>query len=231
MTRCAVLGDPISHSLSPLLHRAAYAALDLPWQYDAHRVTAAELAGFVGDLGSEWRGLSLDDAAQAARDPAVRARRAAGRAGRRREHDGAHADGLVRSQHRCRWLRRRRARGWSGLRRARGRRRIGCHGGLGARRPGGAGGAQGRGAGAVTPTRAAGRRAGPPLGRRRRAAPVGGHSGRAPSTCSSRPSRRRRSRSAPRTGQRWSARADSSSTSSTSRGRRRCSPPRPDAAR
>jgi shikimate dehydrogenase len=59
MTRCAVLGDPISHSLSPLLHRAAYAALDLPWQYDAHRVAAAELAGFVGDLGSEWRGLSL----------------------------------------------------------------------------------------------------------------------------------------------------------------------------
>ena len=59
MTRCAVLGDPISHSLSPLLHRAAYAALDLPWQYDAHRVAAAELAGFVGGLGSEWRGLSL----------------------------------------------------------------------------------------------------------------------------------------------------------------------------
>jgi len=53
MTRCAVLGDPISHSLSPLLHRAAYAALDLPWQYDAHRVAAAELAGFVGHLGSE----------------------------------------------------------------------------------------------------------------------------------------------------------------------------------
>ena len=34
--RCAVLGSPIAHSLSPVLHRAAYAQLGLGWQYDAH---------------------------------------------------------------------------------------------------------------------------------------------------------------------------------------------------
>lgn len=59
MTRCAVLGDPISHSLSPTLHRAAYAALGLPWDYDAVRVSSDELSGFVGSLGRDWRGLSL----------------------------------------------------------------------------------------------------------------------------------------------------------------------------
>src|SRR6476619_388680 len=58
-TRCGVLGDPISHSLSPVLHRAAYAALGLAWPYDAHRVAAEELTGFVGGLDDAWRGLSL----------------------------------------------------------------------------------------------------------------------------------------------------------------------------
>ena len=33
--RAAVLGSPISHSLSPTLHRAAYASLGLDWTYDA----------------------------------------------------------------------------------------------------------------------------------------------------------------------------------------------------
>ena len=33
--RCAVLGDPIEHSLSPVLHRAGYAATGLAWEYDA----------------------------------------------------------------------------------------------------------------------------------------------------------------------------------------------------
>jgi shikimate dehydrogenase len=57
--RCAVLGDPVEHSLSPALHRAAYAATGLAWEYDAHRVRAGELAGFVGGLDGSWRGLSL----------------------------------------------------------------------------------------------------------------------------------------------------------------------------
>ncbi len=58
-TRCAVLGSPIGHSLSPTLHRAAYAALGLDWTYDRFDVTADGLADFVAGLDSTWRGLSL----------------------------------------------------------------------------------------------------------------------------------------------------------------------------
>ena len=58
--RAAVLGSPIRHSLSPVLHRAGYAACGLTqWSYDAHEVTQGELAGFVGPLDESWRGLSL----------------------------------------------------------------------------------------------------------------------------------------------------------------------------
>ena len=57
--RCAVLGDPIEHSLSPALHRAAYAAVGLDWSYDALRVTERELATFLDGLDETWRGLSL----------------------------------------------------------------------------------------------------------------------------------------------------------------------------
>ena len=57
--RAAVLGHPIAHSLSPVLHRAAYAELGLEWSYDAVDVTQAELPGFLGGLGAEWGGLSL----------------------------------------------------------------------------------------------------------------------------------------------------------------------------
>lgn len=58
--RAAVLGSPIAHSLSPALHRAAYAALGIPWTYDAIDVTAAELPGFLqGCTWPEWAGLSL----------------------------------------------------------------------------------------------------------------------------------------------------------------------------
>jgi shikimate dehydrogenase len=57
--RCAVLGDPIEHSLSPALHRAAYAALGLDWSYDAVRVPSGGLADFLAGLDDQWRGLSL----------------------------------------------------------------------------------------------------------------------------------------------------------------------------
>jgi shikimate dehydrogenase len=57
--RCAVLGSPIAHSLSPVIHRAAYRSLGLDWEYTAHEVGESELAGFVAGLGPEWRGLSL----------------------------------------------------------------------------------------------------------------------------------------------------------------------------
>jgi shikimate dehydrogenase len=54
-----VLGDPIAHSLSPVLHRAAYAELGLGWAYDAHRVASGGLGAFLDGLDREWRGLSL----------------------------------------------------------------------------------------------------------------------------------------------------------------------------
>jgi shikimate dehydrogenase len=57
--RAAVLGRPVGHSLSPLLHRAAYTALGLGWTYDAVEVDELGLAGFLDGLGAEWAGLSL----------------------------------------------------------------------------------------------------------------------------------------------------------------------------
>jgi shikimate dehydrogenase len=57
--RCAVLGDPVEHSLSPALHRAAYVALGLDWTYDAVQVASGGLADFIAGLDDEWRGLSL----------------------------------------------------------------------------------------------------------------------------------------------------------------------------
>jgi shikimate dehydrogenase len=54
-----VLGSPIAHSLSPVLHRAAYAELGLGWTYDAHRVEEDGLAPFLDGLDATWRGLSL----------------------------------------------------------------------------------------------------------------------------------------------------------------------------
>ncbi|MGA5353251.1 shikimate dehydrogenase [Streptomyces thermodiastaticus] len=58
--RAAVLGSPIAHSLSPALHRAAYAELGLThWTYDRFDVDEAALPGFLERLGPEWAGLSL----------------------------------------------------------------------------------------------------------------------------------------------------------------------------
>lgn len=58
--RCAVVGDPVEHSLSPVLHRAAYAALGLTdVTYDAVRVPAGGLTAHVAGLGPAWRGLSV----------------------------------------------------------------------------------------------------------------------------------------------------------------------------
>ncbi|MEV6754462.1 shikimate dehydrogenase [Streptomyces sp. NPDC051214] len=58
--RAAVLGSPIAHSLSPVLHRAAYGELGLvDWTYDLFDVDEAALPGFLEGLGPEWAGLSL----------------------------------------------------------------------------------------------------------------------------------------------------------------------------
>jgi len=54
-----VVGSPITHSLSPALHRAAYAELGLDWTYDPVEVDSAGLADFIAGLDASWRGLSL----------------------------------------------------------------------------------------------------------------------------------------------------------------------------
>jgi shikimate dehydrogenase len=58
--RAAVLGSPITQSLSPALHRAGYQALGLwGWTYEAIECEERDLAGFLDSLGPDWVGLSL----------------------------------------------------------------------------------------------------------------------------------------------------------------------------
>ncbi|HSZ42100.1 MAG TPA: shikimate dehydrogenase [Trebonia sp.] len=58
--RAAVLGKPIAHSLSPVLHRAAYGALGLDdWSYEAVECDEAALGEYVTSRGPDWAGLSL----------------------------------------------------------------------------------------------------------------------------------------------------------------------------
>lgn len=55
-----MLGRPIAHSLSPVLHRAAYAQLGLTgWRYDPVECGDVELPGLVAGFGAEWVGLSV----------------------------------------------------------------------------------------------------------------------------------------------------------------------------
>lgn len=57
--RAAVIGSPVSHSLSPALHRAAYEGARRPWRYDTIEVTPEQLPAFLQTCGSRWLGLSL----------------------------------------------------------------------------------------------------------------------------------------------------------------------------
>ena len=58
--RAAVLGSPVAHSLSPVLHGAAYSALGLTgWTYERVECDAAALPGLVGGLDASWVGLSV----------------------------------------------------------------------------------------------------------------------------------------------------------------------------
>lgn len=60
VTRCAVVGHPVAHSLSPAIHRAAHASLGLTdWSYEAIDVEPGGLAGFIAGLDDTWRGLSV----------------------------------------------------------------------------------------------------------------------------------------------------------------------------
>ena len=58
--RAAVLGSPIAHSLSPVLHRAAYRELGLAdWSYTAIECDEQGLPSLLDSLGPDWAGLSL----------------------------------------------------------------------------------------------------------------------------------------------------------------------------
>jgi shikimate dehydrogenase len=58
--RAAVLGSPIAHSLSPVLHTAAYRELGLTgWSYQAVECTEDGLPGLLAGCGEDWAGLSL----------------------------------------------------------------------------------------------------------------------------------------------------------------------------
>jgi shikimate dehydrogenase len=59
-SRAAVLGSPVAHSLSPVLHLTAYRALGLEsWIYEAIECDEQRLPGLLGSLGPDWVGLSL----------------------------------------------------------------------------------------------------------------------------------------------------------------------------
>ena len=58
--KAAVLGAPIAHSLSPVLHRAAYQALGLAgWSYETIECDTARLPAVLDGCGPGWAGLSL----------------------------------------------------------------------------------------------------------------------------------------------------------------------------
>lgn len=58
--RAGVVGSPVVHSLSPVLHGAAYAALGLgDWSYERIERDAEGLTALVDELGPEWVGLSV----------------------------------------------------------------------------------------------------------------------------------------------------------------------------
>jgi shikimate dehydrogenase len=55
----AVLGDPISHSLSPKIHSAAYKHLNLDYTYEAVEVPAGSLEKFINESGAKYSGFSI----------------------------------------------------------------------------------------------------------------------------------------------------------------------------
>ncbi|CAB4621332.1 unannotated protein [freshwater metagenome] len=59
MINAAVLGSPISHSLSPRLHMSAYKFLGIAGNYEAFDVPAGTLKSFLSDKNRGWTGFSL----------------------------------------------------------------------------------------------------------------------------------------------------------------------------
>lgn len=59
MYYCLVLGDPIEHSLSPVIHREAYRVLGLDWEFHPRRLRPEQLADFLAQLDGDCRGLAV----------------------------------------------------------------------------------------------------------------------------------------------------------------------------
>ena len=60
MTWAAVIGSPIEHSLSPVIHRAAWAQLGIDgWEYHRLEQDTDSLPGFIAGLGADCAGLSV----------------------------------------------------------------------------------------------------------------------------------------------------------------------------
>lgn len=57
--RAAVLGSPVDHSLSPVLHGAAYDSLGLPWSYERIDCDGDRLPALVASAGPEWVAFSV----------------------------------------------------------------------------------------------------------------------------------------------------------------------------
>lgn len=54
-----MVGKPVAHSLSPVLHAAAYEALGLSWTYTRLEASESELPALVAGLDESWVGLSV----------------------------------------------------------------------------------------------------------------------------------------------------------------------------
>ena len=100
--RAAVLGSPVSHSLSPALHRAGYAASGLTgWRYDAIECDARRAAGSGRPArGPEWAGFSVTMPGKAAAAAVADERERPGAHARGRQHPGPPGRRLVRREHR-----------------------------------------------------------------------------------------------------------------------------------
>lgn len=57
--KAAVIGNPVAHSLSPMLHNAAYKHLGLNWKYEAINVSEHEFAIFLASSAANFAGLSV----------------------------------------------------------------------------------------------------------------------------------------------------------------------------
>ena len=59
MRHAAVLGHPIAHSLSPVIHLTAYEMLGLAWTYERVDITPDRLPDWITSRTADWAGVSL----------------------------------------------------------------------------------------------------------------------------------------------------------------------------